>query len=1286
MKRTMLLFCCILFMEGTAGAQDFEPSKQAQSYLDSKNVTVDHSTGIFHYKVPLFTLGVGDFQLPISLDYAARGVREEDESGLVGYNWLLNTGGVVTRTIRGGIADESSPYGYLWADRARDALPLSDDVTGVNKRERDGECDIFTAVFNGRSVSFIIKMDENYRVYADPLERTNVRIECESEYGREIDGWIVTDESGNRYIYRQKEYSVDIIKEDAISFNGIRNKTYVSSWYLNRIEPCNQKPIEFTYLAEVQLYEDSQEDINTTRFYSSYKSLYFYGRKMRERVFDFSKYKAEFDQDISMAKSYLNSFSLEMQLNNEMYKYLASGQWIRNPFFESGQAAINANFRIMGQVANFTSITNASNELIQILNELIHMYENSSSHNARMAALFFKSAKSCVTRSLDEVDYNVSSRECSSGTAFTVKSPVLTRISSDGQFIEFKYSSGWGKYRLEQILSRNVLGEVISSVKLDGYNTLNRLCVLDKSEREVQRIKFDYYTRPSSGGEIVDAWGYYRRRSGDNDDEFSLAVDADYAKIGSLERITTTTGGKMIIDYESNTLITFGSNLFGGIRIKSLQVDEDKSNTHDTIHYRYPTRGVPVFSHVSNHDIIEYAGFYDDVTLSRVKYTNMSCVNTGNNGIYYPYVLESTRGKGTKAYLFYEPPVVYSLDPRAFWLAGLPLGEATYDSDGRLKELVKFKYATDSYHAFGDEYFVLADTADWYKRTITQVKAYEYYMDEEFLENYYRDQGKIVLYQDGYSWYYIDPYEEYYVYNIKPRVSVRLPGQVYCIKYGGKTRLKEKSVYRFESQVTSSPSKSDFSSKATGMPYQKVEYFYDNAVNSSYPTRVLTTDAKGNTYTTVTKRVTEMADVSNPVFERMKEKNILTPVIKEIRLKGDTIEKERVFVHEMPQEDSCCYWGVAQAYAFYPSSTNTLAFSSLASPDVNLFTLGQANYLLEQDVVYRQSNQRYLPVAIKTNTGEVARCYDSNFGHMILKAEHVPAGGVAAIDLKKYGEASRAIRGMQVLQESHSVFSRFWQIFEGIDINQESEEFQRYAWSREHEIMKEVILAVAARQTMALEKFHALLDSVSANNYRYLHTFQDRYWQLAGDHPELTDLSYLVYRLCDFIYRDIIREFNVLKYNYLPGMERYWNCNDLLEITVLPEIKRVRLFAVAKDCAGDINYTIVHSGGSVSGTFKLLNSSGYSLQSFDLEFGNHENVTSVRINTPASGVAYCALVPADVAFEATSYNWDGTVFCRFNQNGEMEVNEYDAAGRLTRVKDRHGNVIKEYQYNVVELN
>ncbi len=53
-------------------------------------------------------------------------------------------------------------------------------------------------------MNFIIKMDDSARIYAEPLEQTNVRIECESSYGREINGWIITDESGNRFIYRQR--------------------------------------------------------------------------------------------------------------------------------------------------------------------------------------------------------------------------------------------------------------------------------------------------------------------------------------------------------------------------------------------------------------------------------------------------------------------------------------------------------------------------------------------------------------------------------------------------------------------------------------------------------------------------------------------------------------------------------------------------------------------------------------------------------------------------------------------------------------------------------------------------------------------------------------------------------------------------------------------------------------------------------------------------------------------------------------------------------------------------
>ena len=113
---------------------------------------------------------------------------------------------------------------------------------------------------------------------------------------------------------------------------------------------------------------------------------------MRERVFDFSKYKNNFDVAIREAKDCLNGFSLEMQLNNDLYTYIGSGQWIRNPNFEAGAAAINDYFRIMGHLANFSCITNASNGLIQTLYLLIEMYDNDTSHNARMAASWFRTA------------------------------------------------------------------------------------------------------------------------------------------------------------------------------------------------------------------------------------------------------------------------------------------------------------------------------------------------------------------------------------------------------------------------------------------------------------------------------------------------------------------------------------------------------------------------------------------------------------------------------------------------------------------------------------------------------------------------------------------------------------------------------------------------------------------------------------------------------------------------------------------------------------------------------
>ncbi len=167
------------------------------------------------------------------------------------------------------------------------------------------------------------------------------------------------------------------------------------------------------------------------------------------------------------------------------------------------------------------------------------------------------------------------------------------------------------------------------------------------------------------------------------------------------------------------------------------------------------------------------------------------------------------------------------------------------------------------------------DTALNYKKVLPQVKAYEVLHGRGIPGSYYRNQGSIFLYNDGNVYYSLSPYNETYLPNIQPRTSVRIPRQIYNIKYGGKTLLTERSVYRFETHVTDSATISDFS-KATGTPYQKTE-FSTITKGSSYPTRVVQTDARGETYTVVTKRVTEMEDAASPVVAEMKRKNILTP-------------------------------------------------------------------------------------------------------------------------------------------------------------------------------------------------------------------------------------------------------------------------------------------------------------------------------------------------------------------------------------------------------------------------
>ena len=73
-------------------------SLQFQRYGD---YPVNHFTGVPGISIPIFTIKEGDIEVPITLSYHASGARPDDVSGFVGLGWVLNTGGMITRTVHG---------------------------------------------------------------------------------------------------------------------------------------------------------------------------------------------------------------------------------------------------------------------------------------------------------------------------------------------------------------------------------------------------------------------------------------------------------------------------------------------------------------------------------------------------------------------------------------------------------------------------------------------------------------------------------------------------------------------------------------------------------------------------------------------------------------------------------------------------------------------------------------------------------------------------------------------------------------------------------------------------------------------------------------------------------------------------------------------------------------------------------------------------------------------------------------------------------------------------------
>ena len=223
----------------------FAPAPDANAFAEYAKIPVDLSTGLGAINLPLMELKGKDMNIPISISYHSKGNKVNEISSNIGLGWVLNSGGVITRVVRGVHDDDIE--GYIGKNR-RGVKVTENSFYSLERDEQlsyasgawDAEPDIFYFNFLGNTGRFvfgangdIIMTPEQDFIINPPFGPNSTN-----------DYWSIIDKRGTTYKFDSKEYSKSevifgISKEDS--------GRYISSWYLSSITSEKGDAINFEY-------------------------------------------------------------------------------------------------------------------------------------------------------------------------------------------------------------------------------------------------------------------------------------------------------------------------------------------------------------------------------------------------------------------------------------------------------------------------------------------------------------------------------------------------------------------------------------------------------------------------------------------------------------------------------------------------------------------------------------------------------------------------------------------------------------------------------------------------------------------------------------------------------------------------------------------------------------------------------------------------------------------------------------------------------------------------------
>lgn len=248
-----------------------QSSPEAMSIARYGSTPVSLYTGIPDITIPLYTIEMSGFSLPISLSYHAGGIRVDELASNTGLGWTLNYGGMHTVQVNG-IPDDAAGGWYnselfpqtggmrtiwdAWENYEDD--PEYEYLRRVAAGELDTEPDLFQINVNGRSFNY-------FTTQAADVSPGTFHF---MPYGRfELNAGVFTDQDDVRYTFDVAEYTntsymylgyAEAGFDMPLSFMSVAN-------YLGSVNTPQGNTLSYTYQDYTYSYDNQESGTRYTR-------------------------------------------------------------------------------------------------------------------------------------------------------------------------------------------------------------------------------------------------------------------------------------------------------------------------------------------------------------------------------------------------------------------------------------------------------------------------------------------------------------------------------------------------------------------------------------------------------------------------------------------------------------------------------------------------------------------------------------------------------------------------------------------------------------------------------------------------------------------------------------------------------------------------------------------------------------------------------------------------------------------------------------------------------------